>query len=157
MDEVEVYMLCRAREKGAAVAFLDKFLPRRHSSADEFLFPELSDSTQEVYRSPEEVMERLELESNQSYALYWDSDEAGARRQAMLFFTSDGEMIAGLVVPAVAASKALVELAEVVGGQFGFLTTENPPPETSAQFIDLCRASTLTALVDGRVREGSAL
>lgn len=154
---VEVYVLCEVRSKGIGTAFLDTFLPRRNSVAEEFPFPEFRDPPQKVYHSAEEVMDRLEREPNRGYSLYWNSDENRPARQAMLFFTCDGAMIAGLVVPGDEGCDALVKIAKSVGGHYGFLTTENPPPVTSVGFMELCHKSTLCALVDGRLRKGSAI
>ena len=156
MDTVEVYVLCESRSKVTAMAFLDAFLPDRKSSSEEFPFPEFSDSPQNVYFSAGEVMSRLEHEPSQSYSLHWGSTGSRKVSQAMIFFTRDGAMIAGLVVSNLEADETLVKIARIVEGQFGFLTTENPPPETCTEFIDLCRESTLTALVDGCLRKGSA-
>ena len=157
LSEVEVYVLCEVRSKDMGTAFLDTFLPHRNSVAAEFPFPEFRDPPQKVYHSAEEIMDRLELEPNQGYSLYWNLDERRPPRQAMLFFTCDGAMIAGLVVPGDEGCNALVEIAKCVRGHYGFLTTENPPPATSVEFMELCRNSTLSALVDGRLREGSVV
>ena len=152
MELLEVYVVSGTRSKATYVAFLDTFLPHRRALAEEFPFPEFTDPPQNVYLDPEELMERLELEPNQSYSLYWQCDESSQGLQAMLIFTCDQAMIAGLVVPTGTEGRILLEIANVVKGQFGLVTTENFPPETSAEFIDLCRTSTLIALVDGRLR-----
>jgi hypothetical protein len=156
MEPIEVYVLCQNREKIIGIAFLNTFLPNRSPLADEFPFPEFVDLPQVVYSKYEDIMQKLENESHESYSLYWKSKDGEGSHQAMLFYTQDGAMIAGLVVPSERVVNALVDVAEVVRGKFGFITLESHPPKSSIEFIDLCQGATLPALVDGKLCNGSA-
>ena len=132
------------------MSFLDTFLAKRKPVADEFPFPEYAESPVEIYRRPDDVIQRLEAEPNESYSIYWNSTDENLDRMAMLFFTRDGAMIAGLARdndPRTMLSK----IAGVVGGRFGFVTAESPPPDSVREFLVVCRESALPALNDGVV------
>ena len=152
MEPFEAYVLCQNRSTVLGLEFLNTFVPRRTPVADEFPYPELTESPLAIYQTAEDVMRRLELETEENYALYWDGDENQYASQGMLFFTKDGGMIAGLALTGKYYAKTLLDIANVVGGQFGIITSENRPPDTKAEFIDMCRKSTLPSLVDGQIQ-----
>lgn len=98
-------------------------------------------------------MEALEEAPGENYGIYWSRVGEQGPDQAMLFYTQDGEVIAGL---ALACSRSeqrrlLGELAEVVGGQYGYVTEESRPPDTLAEFAALSRSASGLRLVDGKV------
>lgn len=152
MEPFEVYVLCRKRSTIVALEFLDAFLPNRKPVADEFPYPEFGARPQAIYHTPEEVMLQLEVEHQESYSIYWDGDDSEYALQGMLFFTEDGAMIVGLVIVGTNYAKALLDVANVVCGRFGLITSESRPPDTQTEFMSMCRNSTLTALVDGQIQ-----
>jgi hypothetical protein len=151
----EVYVLCRNRSTVVGLEFLDAFVPSRKPVADEFLYPEFGAGPQTFYHTPDEVMRRLEAEPQESYSIYWDGGDSGYALQGMLFYTEDGAMVAGLVTAGTNYSEPLLDVTNIVGGRFGFITSENRPPDTQTQFISTCRDSVLTSLVDGQIRSPS--
>jgi hypothetical protein len=154
MDLVEIYVLCEARSATAARLFLETCLPARTALTNEYPFPQFDSSPSNVFRSPEELILHLESRGDESYSIYWDSKSDEGPRQAMLFFTTDGAMIAGLVVRERDAHDAILHLAQRVNGRFAYIDSSNCPPDNSEGFIEVCRKSTLTNLFDGRLRQG---
>ena len=142
----------RLQNRSGGCTFLCAFLPRRSPGAEEYPVPQWSDQPSIVLRSADEVLELLELSPSEPYAIYWNGVDSGAVPQAMLFFTRDGAMIAGVVSSDSEVKATLVALAGVVGARFGYMTGEAPPPETRDEFIALCRESTLLCIVEGAIR-----
>lgn len=152
MELLEIYVLCESRSATVAQTFLQAFLPERTAATDEYPFPEFIDPPVEIIRSFEELAQRLENDEQKSYAAYWNSTSDHGPRQAMLFYLEDGSMIAGLVVQNSSVNDFLLKLARRVNGRYGYVCGSQPPPATSAAFIDICRNSTLPCLVDGQLR-----
>jgi hypothetical protein len=152
MDDIEVYVLCGDRSLSTARRFLEQFAPKRSSAAADFPFPQYSDHALRTYSDPDELIEILESRAHQPYSFYWNGEGESAVRQVMLFFTEDGGMIAGVSGPIEAVEDALVEISEVVGGRYGYITNEAPPPDTVTGFKAICEQSTLPNIYEGRVR-----
>ncbi|OAI55967.1 hypothetical protein AYO47_02280 [Planctomyces sp. SCGC AG-212-M04] len=149
---VEVYVLCADRSFRTGKTFLDSFAPSRRPVTDELPFPELSDSPVVCLKDADEAIRRLESENNEGYSLHWSCEDDQPFPHAMLVFTEDGSMIAGLVVPEEEAAGLLSKIAKVVSGRFGYITGEGRPPDSTEAFINICRRSTIPTLVDGELR-----
>lgn len=149
MDSLEYYVLCNERSLPAAEKFLDYFLPDRKTISDEFPFPEFVDSPTIVFKNVRDLIRRLVKEPDESYSIYWEPYDQSNNRQAMLFFTTDGQLIAGVADANKNPGKFLKEIADQVGGRFGYFTLDSNPPESAAEFKQLCRNSTENSLIDG--------
>lgn len=157
--EYELYAACKERSAVQAAAFLDAFGPDREQATDEYEFPQYSNSPREVFMDSVLLIERLEQESSEGYGIYWGRLGVTVPDKAprvMLFFTEDGGMIAGLVVPHhVEAATLLERLASVVGATYGQTVLEEPPPSTLAEFRLSCKTGTGDRIVDGQFLAGS--
>ena len=72
----------------------------------------------------------------------------------MLFFTSDGAMIAGLTLhdeSPDAVARTLRELAETLRADYGYVVWEEPPPDTREEFIERTAEAGLPKLERGRL------
>ena len=90
-----------------------------------------------MYGSPWELVDRLLKEHTQSHSLYWRNPRPGIVRHAMLFFTVDSGLIAGLTVATADSERAgtmLLRLAESVGARYGYALGESPPPSSASEF-----------------------
>lgn len=152
-SQVEIYVVSNGRSLEASLRFLNHFLPLRAQAAEEYPYPEFSDEPEQVFDSAEALMERLQQEPGEEYGIYWDKIGQGDPHQAMLFYTVDGGLIAGLAVSGsvVELRPVLQEMASIVGGRFGYATCEARPPDTLAEFTDRARRSKTLRLVDGSV------
>ena len=152
MDATEVYVLCDSRSANIAMRFLNACLPSRRQLAEEYPFPEFVDDPVQTFQTPEDLMQRLEQDENESYSIYWDAENADGPRQAMLFYTEDGAMIAGVGGPESSLDKTIAFIAEQVRGRFGFVTSGSCPPETVDEFKRICGESTLVNLYEWQLR-----
>ncbi len=76
-------------------------------------------------------------------------------RAAMLFFTTDAGLIAGLSLadPEIRETgRALTELAASVDGRFGMTLWEQPPADLAEDFIAAVMAAEGPRLVDGELQ-----
>ncbi len=154
MQMLEIYVLCKERSKGVVIDFLENFLPNRKGITDDYPFPEYSSEPKHVYGQYEELIDVLEKFKDEAYSLYWDSTENGEIKSAMIFFNEDGSLIAGLVVHEHCAEILLTKLSNIVGGEYGFVNFDSPPPATSEEFIEFCRISDQIKLLEGEIIQG---
>lgn len=151
--QYEVYVVCAARTVEMATQFLNRFVPNRSQTAQDYVYPELSDNSECIFSSADELIKKLVAEPSESYGIYWDREDDGDPFQAMLFFTADGGLIAGLATKSPNIANVLLSLSEVVGGHFGLAIHEEPPPDLMSEFIQKCRLSTTVRLIDGAILE----
>jgi len=154
MELVEIYVLCKDRSKALVLAFLEHFLPNREEVAEDYPYPEYADSPKHVYDDCEEILGVLEQDKNESYSLYWDDTSNGEVRSAMVFYTEDASMIAGVTVASGKEEAWLRKLSDCLGGGYGYVGFDAPPPETKAEFIDLCESTDQTRLIGGELVSG---
>lgn len=130
---------------------MDSFAENRTNTAEDFPFPEYVDEPDIIYTADTEVMTVLEKQPSESYSLYWDTTNESDIKNAMLFYTEDGELIAGFAVKDSDHEKWISKLAKVVNGAYGYVSFENVPPDTKDEFIELCNSSDQIKMIDGKV------
>jgi len=151
-DALEVYVLCGQRSSITAQRFLNAFAEHRRPVAEDFPFPEFADDPVHTYHDANELVELLETRPNEPYSIYWNVERGSLGEQVMLFFTSDGEMIAGIGGPLKPVEETLAAVASVVDGAFGYVTSGSCPPATTKEFKAICEQSTLPNLFSGKLR-----
>ena len=151
MEIREIYVLCKERSEKLAIDFLNKLLPEREAVAENYPYPEYSDDPKYIYDDSEELIKVLERNENESYSLYWNDSSDGEVKSAMIFFTEDGGMIAGITIPYDDGDAWLSKLSDIVGGKYGYVSFDSPPPETRVEFIACCEKSDQIRLVGGEV------
>lgn len=104
--------------------------------ADEYEIPQYSDSPFIVYKTANEIIEFMEKNIEYRYGLYWRSKKESEPKYAMVFYTTDGEMILGLSVYSFddMAEHFLKKLKEFSDSKFGYYIAESPPFETAEEF-----------------------
>ena len=136
-DLYDLYALAGERSPETVTRFRDRWLTDAEPSADEYEFPLHSDRPDAVYSSPWQLIDRLLAIPQQRHSIYWTNRDPGDLRNAMLFFTTDGGLIAGLTVETDEPSRAstmLRQLAESLGARYGYAACEEPPPDTTSEF-----------------------
>jgi hypothetical protein len=156
MNEFSIYAICSQRTKKCADTFLNSFVPNRVPLAEEYEFPQYADDPIVIYSAAGDLIERLETEIGQSYSIYWDAGAnaiSSSISQAILLFTSDGKMIAGLVAREENVVGLLSALKAVVSARWGMVTGDEFPPTGFADFVRICASSSLPRIVDGDLME----
>jgi hypothetical protein len=98
LDSYDLYALAGERSYEVVKRFRDRWLTSLEPAAEEHEFPRYSDRPDAVYRSPWELIDRLLAAPEQPHSLYWSNRGPGEELHAMLFFTTDSGLIAGLTV-----------------------------------------------------------
>lgn len=155
--QCEVYAECARRDVETAHRFLRAFAPSWVEGADEYPLPQYSASPREVFRDAESLLVCLERERAEYFGIYWHrpAHDPGEPHDAMLFFTHDGGMIAGLGSAFLEPKALLKQLAAVVDARFGMAVFEEPPPDTCAEFRERCRGAITARLADGKFHSAS--
>ncbi len=153
MDRCEVYVLCGARTATLGETFLDAFLPGRREVADDYPVPELVDAPSIVLQDAPSLLRHLEQHPGEGYAVHWTRVGAGDPAHALLVFTTDGGMIAGLVTSRPDPGALMQALADLVGGAFGMTELECRPPETGEAFVLACRRAVGPRMISGRLHD----
>jgi hypothetical protein len=136
-ESLDLYALAGDRSHEVVAHFRERWLGGFEASEDDYVFPQFTDEPEAVYTSPWELIDRLLAEPTQPHSLYWRNPRPGHVLHAMLFFTSDNGLIAGLTVdtddPNIAGA-TLRQLADSVDARYGYAKWEQPPPDTASEF-----------------------
>jgi hypothetical protein len=147
----EIFVACRVRSLLVANAFLDRFVPTRSEAAGDYVYPEFSDHPRHIFTEVSDVLDLLMVEVSETYEVFWHNEARSDIRGAVLMFTSDGGMIAGLLTVSDEPEALLVRLANVVEGHFGYMTDSHAFPSTLSVFELLCRTPSPLSLVEGEL------
>jgi hypothetical protein len=145
--EYEFYFLSTDRTAEGVERFLAAYLPRNHGVHDEYLLPEFADESAArlTFADAKSIAGYLELHPDESYGLYWGSSDASQPyTMAMAFYTIDGNIIFGLAAWTDDPCRVLESLAAGFGAAHGYYTCESRPPDTTAEFLEICRRSRLS-------------
>lgn len=138
----DIYVIKKDRSKRNGLEFLDRFLPNRKESTDEYLIPQFSEKPIKVFEKAEKLMEFLELETSYTQAIYWSNLESESpNAHGMLFYTKDGCIIYGISRDANeieayrTAETCLKEMQVFLQTDKGYITYECPPEDTYEEFL----------------------
>lgn len=151
---VDMYVLCPERSEALAQQFLAEWGPRRIQSVTDYCIPELSTHPTRVFTAADELIRFLVANDSEAQALYWQSGRDDEVAHVMLFFTSDGGMVAGLSIsdwerPRNQIARVFFRLADSVDARFGYVTAEEAPVyEKQDAFRAECARREI-ALIDG--------
>lgn len=150
MELVEIYVLCRDRSKSLIFEFLNRFLPNRKELSEDYPYPEYADDPIYVFDNSEKIIEKLEQDKYESYSLYWGNTDGGEVNSAMIFFTKDGGMIAGITVADGEEVSWFEKLSRLLGGEYGYVSFDQPPPERTSEFINFCIRTDQKRMISGK-------
>ncbi len=148
---IEAYILCGERSAAMATKVVQVLMPHNATASADFPLPQFVDDPEETFDSVVDLIARLEQDGKIPYSLYWNNNDDEEPFSCMLHFTRDCGLIAGIAVRDENAEEWMKRLASVTGGKYGYITAEEPPPDTIKSFIDLCRSSHVTRLIDGKL------
>lgn len=134
-EYADIYGLSTTRTSDEIRRFLDRFLPSRIESADEYEVPQYSDSPHTVYQTADELIAHCCENPSEVHAIYWRSD--AVPRHAEVFFLADRNLIFGISTPSEDHSTvdaAAHDLCSFLNSSDVFVTYEDVPPETTEEF-----------------------
>ncbi len=140
-EYADIYALANQRSEELINRFLDRYMPLREESADEYWIPAYADSPKLILKNDKELIRYCCLHLNEAYGVYWRSKTVDENAHA--FFLSDGGLILGLSIPAneyLRVDSASNDLMEFLSTDKVYVTYEDLPPETRNQFDRLFAA-----------------
>jgi hypothetical protein len=137
----DCYVLTDKRTKEFIFSFLEKFLPDRDESADEYEIPQYSDSPIVTYKTANNLIDHLIKNKIDIHTIYWRNNNHEAIQQAMCFFTNDGQLIVGLSCQTKhpdtsIEDKYFKDLQNFCNSDMGYITYEEPAIHNATEFLD---------------------
>ena len=139
-EYADIYGLSETRTQGEIQRFLDRFLPSRIESADEYEVPQYSNSPHTVFQSADQLITYCCENPTQVHAIYWRSDSVP--RHGEVFFLSDGNLIFGISTPSedhVSVDTTARDLCSFLSSCDVFVTYEDVPPQSALAFRSVLR------------------
>jgi len=130
----DIYVLTPLRTKATVRAFLDRFLPERAETADEYWIPQHFDVPHTVLHTAAEVISYCCGRPSETQSIYWRRVAGGSEdpAYAIIIFTADGHLILGLSTEEYLAQRYFADLRRHSGSEIGYITVGSPPPQTAA-------------------------
>lgn len=130
-EYADIYVLGRERSPDLITRFLDRFLPSRSESADEYEVPQYSGAPLWVFRTADELIRHCCQHSMEVHGIYWRSNARD--EHAEVYFLEDGGLVFGISTPA--EDHARVDAVSSELGRFFeteeiFVTYEDLPPDS---------------------------
>ena len=143
----DCYILSEKRTSEFIQTFLDKFIPNRHESADEYEIPQYSDEPKVLFRSAVELMDYLSINKNEVHTVYWANNDKGDIKGAMCFFTNDGQVILGLYCDTMYPDTSIednvfADLTSFCESSNGYITYEEPTTHNTTEFLERVKSTT---------------
>jgi hypothetical protein len=139
----DCYVLVDRRDRPFVRELLDRFIPDRSESADEYEVPQYSDKPTVVFKSADDLLDYLADHPKEEHAIYWRNEQTGDVRGAMCFPTNDGQMILGLYCltkhpDTSIEDNVFSELKKFCRSEIRYVTYEENPQRNSAAFMTRC-------------------
>jgi len=83
-EYADIYCRQASRDYSSINEFLDLFLPDRLESADEYEFPQYSDSPEVIFTSADEAISYLSEKSERVHNLYWKNEATSSMNAEMV-------------------------------------------------------------------------
>jgi len=151
----DCYVITKQRDMAFIVSFLDRFIPSRKETADEYEFPQYSSSPQFLFSTATQLMTFMEKMPFEPHSIYWANEQGcDLLTHCMCFYTDDGFLILGgscrrkllcretMEIDMTYTENFLQELKDFAKSEHGFITLEEPPPCNIIEFLKSCQAGT---------------
>lgn len=143
---IDAYFLIPSRSPLLVRRFLDKFLPQRERSAEDYHFPSVDPKEGDItFPDAFDAIAYMEERPDIAHAIYWsNTNPEDPIHHGMVFLTDDGKMILGVSIPgddpeyeyAIAIYR---EIKSFTGAELACMTVEEPPPDNEAEFRVFCK------------------
>ncbi|MCT8985946.1 hypothetical protein [Shewanella phaeophyticola] len=132
----DIYVISEKRDQKTVEEFLNEFLPERDETADEYEFPQYSESSDVIFSTAKEALVKCINERDIDYRIYWRALNEAKPEHAMVFFLADGHVIYGVstddAYPKYAA-ELLLKLQSFLGSGLGYIGHEASPDAESLE------------------------
>lgn len=136
----DIYVLSRDRSESGVYAFLDQFIPVREETAEEYEYPQFSESSREIYYSADDIVSKCSKEATSEYCLYWRANKNVRPEHATVIYLKDGCIAFGLSTDASDRKYAVDLLAEMkafLRSSLGYIGHEGSPDFETFEDFDL--------------------
>lgn len=130
----DIYLLANERSERAVFDFLNYFAPQRKEFADEYRFPEYSDTPNLILKTSKEAISHCCLHLTEAQSIYWQRLGSGDPTHLMIYFTRDQQLILGLSASEAGSSLFFKKLKQHGKSRTGYITFESPPALTESEF-----------------------
>ncbi len=143
---LDLYFLVNDRKANIIKNFFYDYSFEKKELAVDYPFPQYSEIVQYVFYSDLALLSYMENDINGEYLIYWQNTNADLDiYQFTLQYTSDGSMIVGISFPCqeIARERSIelfFEFKKYFNATAGYITREEPPPETALEFLEFCKA-----------------
>ncbi len=140
-EYADIYGLSETKTPAEVQRFLDRFLPSRIESAEEYEVPQYSDSPHTVFQTADQLITHCCENSAEVHAIYWRSESVP--RHAEVFFLSDGNLIFGISTPSedhASVDATARDLCCFLSSRDVFVTYEAVPPGSALAFRSVLRS-----------------
>lgn len=137
----DCYVLVNNRTKKYIHSFLDRFIPNREESANEYEVPQYSDNPLIIFQTADELITHLAENLHLNHTIYWRNKSDSELQGAMCFFTNDGNVIVGLYCHSRTGDPRIEneyfrQLKEFCHSEIGYIAYEEPADHSTAEFIE---------------------
>ena len=126
----DVYAISNRRDPNSIEMFLNEFLPLREESADQYEFPQYSETSEATYTDAQSLIAKCCVQKTSEHGLYWRSLNDENPAHAMIFFLRDGHVIYGVSMKdhnLEFARETLYKMKLKLGSKIGYIDWEAPP------------------------------
>ncbi len=143
----DCYVLSSKRTKTFILDFLDKFIPNRQESADEYEIPQYGEKSEMIFSSAIELIDFLIEKPQEPHTIYWRNLDKSDLRHVMCFFTNDGNIIMGISTETKypdteIEDKIFKQMQDYLSSNEGYITYEEPAPNNVDEFRKIIKART---------------
>lgn len=151
---LDIYVGTLERDRSLVDQFIDVYAQEMYEAAESYEYPYLGDLPASQLNL-QQLLDKVMSSESDAYTVYWTSKSNDAEiRNAILSFLLDGSVIFGLSLfdgGNGKKEKHLCQLAGLLNAKFGYVTVEEPPSETFAEFVKLAGRAERPALVGGQI------
>lgn len=137
----DIYVIKKTRSKALVLDFLDKFLPNRKETQNEYFILKNSENPIHCFEDVIDLMQYLEVNNKYRHSIYWkNSDKENPNKFGMVFYTLDGYIIFGIsrdnrdFLDRQNEEECLNLMLNFLNTKEGYITYEQPPEVNYEKF-----------------------
>lgn len=135
----DIYALAPRRTTDVVRQFLARFAPEREEMTENYEVPQYETAAVLSFDSADALIDDLASNRTVPYSIYWKNTGSDGPAFVMAFFTTDEALILGLSCVEEDSLRWLDALTDFAGTSAACVLFEQPPPDSAAEFLRLCR------------------